>query len=135
MPTNPIHGPASPDGHYTIDVDEPNRTVRVVTRGFWDKSAVKVFYAELDMVLKSCRARYGKIKVMSDARSLAVQSLDVNALLAESHPYKNGDKVAVVFASSLAKMAARRNQVVISDPSLEWNVFSTVEAAETWLNG
>jgi hypothetical protein len=133
MQSNEQNSPRAPDVLFTVVLDEVTRIVRITTQGFWNKATAEQFYAQLTAVLQSCRDRFGNVRILSDARSLSVQSLDVNALLADNHPYKSGDKVAVVFESSLTTLAAKRNIVNISDPSIEWSVFLTVDDAETWL--
>jgi hypothetical protein len=133
MQSNEQNSPRVPDVLFTVVLDEAIKIVRITTQGFWDKATAEQFCAQLRAVLQSCRDQFGSVRILSDARSLAVQSLDVNALLAENHPYKGGDKIAVVFDSLLATLAAKRNIVNISDPSIEWSVFSRVAEAEAWL--
>ncbi|MBV9841798.1 MAG: hypothetical protein JOY99_09770 [Sphingomonadaceae bacterium] len=117
---------------YTITLDEGSGTIRVTMRSFWTVEISRRFIAELGSLMNSSRARFGRVKVVSDITTMPIQSQEVFEIVSGESLYRAGDRLAIVLDSALAKIAARR--VLDGFPEgVQREAFISPRAAETWL--
>jgi hypothetical protein len=62
---------------YTIGFDVPNKTLTIVTEGFWSVATTAVFSAELLARGTAARLYHGRFVVLADLRKAAIQPLKV----------------------------------------------------------
>lgn len=114
---------------YDITLD-PDGFVLCSTRGFWTVADVDAYFTLLKQVLAECRARYGRVRVLSDSRNSLVQAAEVAARFASFHDLLDGryDKLALVAGSML-----RMRQMQRALPGPYCRVFRSCEEARAWL--
>ncbi|MEJ7928054.1 hypothetical protein WG908_14965 [Sphingobium sp. AN641] len=114
-------------------IDEVNQIVRAthLDSAMLTVDDVKRFNADLARLVSIAAARFGRVRVLADTHRLPILPPDVSQLFDPPDRVMRaaGDRYALVVASNLAKLAARR--VLGSDDRV--GLFLSSEAAELWL--
>ncbi len=104
--------------------------IHAEVNGFWSLGDVANYLRHLSRMIATMRSEYRRARVIVDARQLPVQSADViKTFKAANDLFLEGDRVAIIVASSLLKMQLSR-----SIEGYETKVFISIDAAKTWLN-
>ena len=119
------------DPAFTLHVEPQTGVVHSVFHGFWTTKDCDRYDVELTRFVTAARSTYGAALVMVDRRETGVQSQDVieryyrlNRLV-----YQEGDHLAIIVSSSLAKLQIRRAM------DSRWSkAFMSEDAARTWLS-
>lgn len=104
--------------------------IRVLGQGQWSTEQLELHFTALGGLIEERRRAGDKILVLADLRDSLVQDGAVVERLgrATSGIYRDGDRIAVVVASSLLKMQLKR---VANVANVEF--FVSMNAARTWL--
>jgi hypothetical protein len=121
---------ASGEGSLSIDADRIDGIIHVTGIGFWTPEQVDRHFGQLRRVIDARRVPGDDVRVLVDLRAAPAQSPETAARigLATETIYEASDRVAIVLASSLAKLQMRR---VVQRARHE--MFISPDAALTWL--
>lgn len=117
-------------GIMASEVDQANGVIRATASGFWSVAQVDAHFAMLALSVRAIQQRGLAVSVIVDLRTAApAQSQEVSVRLKAGITgiYHTGDRVALVLATSLAKMQMRR--IVESEFH---DFFLSPVAAERW---
>jgi hypothetical protein len=127
-----VRSPTGEDAASKLFLIRPDATgiVHVVGSGFWTPHDIDRHFSELDAVVRSIRQCGRKVRVAVDLRRTPAQLPETIARIGAGAEriYAEGDRVAIIVDSSLAKLQMRR---VVSDAQHE--MFQSPNAAMTWL--
>jgi hypothetical protein len=120
----------SGNGVITVGYDREAGVIRAVGIGIWSLGQVDAYFAHFRRLAAGMRRGGGIVRAIADLRDGGVQSPEIDARVAEHKQglYQDGDRLAVVVPSSLAKMQVRNKL-----NSTQHAVFISPDAAETWL--
>ena len=104
--------------------------IRVLAQGQWTAPQLELHFTALGGLVAERRRSGKQVLVLADVRDSLVQEGDIVERLgrATSGLYEDGDRIAVVVASSLLKMQLKR---VVNVANVEF--FVSMNAARTWL--
>lgn len=121
------------DPAHHVERDLRTNLVRVTAPGFWTPDQLSDNMARTERVLAAVRAKGLPVRVLVDLRRSRVQSGETaERIRANSlRMYRPDDKVALVVASELARMQAKRLQAGVANRA----AFLSVAEAEAWLTG
>ena len=117
---------------FRIEVDESSGTVRVHMEGSWDIATARMYVSALKQSQARIREKFGFVKIVTDARNMAIQPQEVTAALNEAQ-YGAADRLAVIVSTALAKVSTRRHLENTFGESFSWQIFASEAAAELWL--
>jgi hypothetical protein len=115
---------------YTFEIDEPTRSLRVLSSGTWTLEHAECYAQAFRDELVIVRRRFGCARVIVDGREAATDDVAVSRLLGGLGSLfdQPGDRLAVVTASSLRKQQASQEGMPSSVMA-----FISANAAMTWL--
>jgi hypothetical protein len=118
------------EGSLTYDYDEPRNLLKVAGAGTWTLSLLQLHWRPFEALVRQARQRYGQIRVHYDVREVAIQSPEVNKLLAEvvEKLYRPYDRLAIVAASEPVRVQMRE-----VERRATTEIFLNPETAERWL--
>ncbi|MFL9842250.1 hypothetical protein ABS767_14870 [Sphingomonas sp. ST-64] len=120
---------AAVPGQYDIARDEESGVLRISAVGMQHADQVGRYLDVLERIVQETRARFGRIRVLSDLRNAPVRTQEAADRMREGNLrlYRSGDRVALIVETSLLKMQLRRTLIDCQ------NIFVSPNAAETWL--
>lgn len=120
------------DGELSIAFDLASGRIELRGTGFWSVRQVSAHFAELSAIIGEIHAAGTTASVLVDLTEGVIQSPEVAHLIATNTArlYADGDAIAMLVSTSLAKMQMRR----VLDPRFH-DFFLSRSAAETWLRG
>lgn len=123
-------GEGEDSGPFSVRRDVATGIVYVTGEGFWTVADIDRHFEKLGNSVKSARTAADHVRALVDLRGAATQSPELVSHLANraGAVYAEGDRIAIVVGSSLAKMQMRR---VVQ--RAEFEIFLAPDAAETWL--
>lgn len=113
-----------------MKVDPRSNLIQIWGSGLWSRAEVDAHFDELDGEIRQKRTRFPHIRVLVDIRESGVQTQDTaeGVTLGTRRIYREGDRIAIIVASSLVKMQMRR-----AVEHRELQIFISPSAAVTWL--
>ena len=122
---------------YEFRLDETAKSIRVRTSGFWTVDVARRFVGEYRASAEQARRRWGRVRMLVDARDSMVQANEVTRELTglnESVCESPGDRIALVVSGGLVKLQADRvAENGTHGPVGERRTFVDPEAAAAWL--
>lgn len=117
-------------GAITLSVDPASGRIDVTGAGYWSPPYIDSHFKKVADLVRSHRAAGVPIRVLVDLRKADIQSRETVEHMSRSTSdiYTAGDKVALLVASSLAKIQMRRAADVIAP-----EFFISLPEAEAWL--
>ncbi|MDO7841319.1 hypothetical protein [Sphingomonas immobilis] len=114
----------------TIDFDRASGITVVTGIGSWTPAYVDAHFAELRRQIEAQRLLGIAVQVVVDLRDADIQPQGTSERIAANaaSSYREGDRVALVVSSSLAKMHMRRCAA-----RRDFELFLSYNAALTWL--
>lgn len=115
---------------WKIWIDEGKGRVMVTLSGLMTPEDADRFGHEMNMVMENARNRFGVLHALLDASAAPVQPAETVARLQSPEGYlqSSEDRYAVVVATSLGKMQARR-----LTPEDQVGIFMSMAEADEWL--
>lgn len=117
---------------FEIDYEPTTACLRVVSRGFWDVPTARAFHRELSVTFAEIAAVGRTIKLLSDARTFAIQAPEVAAVFSDAAFMMSRvpiEKWAIVQPKALQRLQFRR-----TSPGYASRAFDTIEDALRWLD-
>ena len=116
---------------YKFNFDQDGGILEVRARGVWTPETVMRYRSDLAVEAVAARAQAGRLKLLFNAVEFSVQPQDAaeKIQLVERVAIEPGDSVAVLLASSLLKLQARR----VFEGWSNLDLFVSENAARTWL--
>lgn len=116
---------------YKFNFDQDGGILEVRARGVWTPETVMRYRSDLAVEAVAARAQAGRLKLLFNAVEFSVQPQDAadKIQLVERVAIEPGDRVAVLLASSLLKLQARR----VFEGWSNLDLFVSENAARTWL--
>lgn len=118
---------------FNIRNDPVTGIVAICMAGFWDAETAERFHAQHVSAVAECRRRFRIARVLIDCRDMRIQTREITEILADRTMYAPGDKVVVVAANTLTKVAARRNMEVYND-GVRSDAVTSIEEGLSWLS-
>ena len=117
---------------FSIELDRPRRAMHVTLSGFFTPEDVARYYAAVHEATAQLGGLPSRQRMLCDITGMRIQTQETvaafSALMAD--PKYRYRRVAVIIASSLARMQAQRT---LGDRQAR--IFATREEAEAWLFG
>jgi hypothetical protein len=119
-------------GEMSVQFDIATGYARTYGAGFWSAKQVTAFFNEWRQIIRDMHANGISLSALADMGEGQVQSSEVAEIIANatSNMYRDGDSIAMLVPSSLAKMQLRR----LLDARYH-AFFISRSAAELWLQG
>ncbi|QUT04745.1 hypothetical protein KFK14_17130 [Sphingobium phenoxybenzoativorans] len=123
-------GEGQDSGPFSVRRDIATGIVHVTGNGFWTMADIDRHFEKLGNSVRSARTAGARVMALVDLRGAVTQSPELVSHLADraGAVYTEGDRIAIVVHSNLAKMQMRR---VVQ--SAEFEMFLMPDAAEAWL--
>jgi urease gamma subunit len=120
---------ASPSSFH-IEAGDLTRFIRITGVGFWTPAEIDTHFDELGDLIARMRQVRTDVRILVDLRESGVQSPETIARISAriTDAYRDGDRIAMVLSSSLAKMQMKR-----AIQNLQHEMFVSPKAAEQWL--
>jgi len=117
-------------GHFLIGVDDKAKVVLVEGVGFWTLTTIDTHFDYLFDVIAKQRRLARPVRVLIDVCQADIQPSDVidRIGLRSALIYEPGDRVAIVVASSLAKIQMKRGVI-----GVRHEFFFSPRSAMSWL--
>lgn len=118
-------------GRMVIEFDLASGRVHSASSGFWSMRQVQAFFVDWGAVVRQIHLNGVAVSALVDMSESQVQKAEVAEYImsATTGLYKDGDSVAMLMPTSLAKMQMRR----VLDMRVH-DFFPSRDAAETWLD-
>lgn len=128
----PTASTTPPPGSFTIRQDEALDIVRITARGFLTPEQFDEIFAVSARMTEARHATGRPVRFLIDNRQIMIQAPDAVERLRQkaAHAHEEGDRVAIVVESTLARMQLRR----VLDMRIH-QLFDTEQAALLWLIG
>lgn len=122
--------PDASTGSFTMDVDARSGRITVIGTGYWTSSYIAEHFRHVADLVRAHRAAGIPIRVLVDLRQSDVQSQETVEHMGRSTAqiYAEGDRVALLVSSSLARIQMRR----AANISIR-EFFASLDEAEAWL--
>jgi hypothetical protein len=120
------------EGEMSVEFDIGAGHIRSLGSGFWSEKQALAFFADWQAIIHRVHAAGQSVSALVDLSEVAVQKFEVADIIARVTVdlYVEGDAVAMLVPTSLAKMQMRR----VLDARYH-DFFISRGAAETWLRG
>lgn len=119
-------------GPFLVHLDKTSDIIRITGKGFVQVEQFDALFATLRKLFEASYARAGSVRLLVDNRDILLHGPEAAERLRHLalHSVEEGDRVAIIVESALARMQLRR----LLDPRTH-RLFGTVETAIAWLEG
>jgi hypothetical protein len=127
---HPRAGTAAAPPAFRIESGDLTRFISITGTGFWSPAEIDDHFDELRDLIERMRTVRSDVRILVDLRESGAQSPEtivrISARIAAA--YRDGDRIAMVLSSSLAKLQMKR-----AIQNLQHEMFVSPKAAEQWL--